>query len=59
LMTLQPKEEHPNGMSDRDLDTLFTTHKPIIFAYHGYPRQIHRLTYRRCNHKHLHVRGYK
>jgi xylulose-5-phosphate/fructose-6-phosphate phosphoketolase len=59
LMTLQPKEEHPHGMSDFEFDTLFTTDKPIIFAYHGYPWLIHRLTYRRTNHKNLHVRGYK
>ena len=59
LMTLQPKEEHPHGMSDKEFDTLFTTDKPIIFAYHGYPWLIHRLTYRRTNHKNLHVRGYK
>ena len=59
LMTLQQKEEHPHGLSDRDFDTLFTTDKPIIFAYHGYPWLIHRLTYRRTNHKNLHVRGYK
>ncbi len=56
---LQPKEEHPHGLSNRDFDTLFTTDKPIIFAYHGYPWLIHRLTYRRTNHKNLHVRGYK
>lgn len=59
LMTLQPKEEHPHGLTDKDFDTLFTTDKPIIFAYHGYPWLIHRLTYRRTNHKNLHVRGYK
>lgn len=59
LMTLQPKEEHPHGLPDKDFDTLFTTDKPIIFAYHGYPWLIHRLTYRRTNHKNLHVRGYK
>ncbi|MEE8290554.1 MAG: phosphoketolase family protein [Candidatus Tectomicrobia bacterium] len=59
LMTLQPKEVHPHGLSDREFDTLFTTDKPIIFAYHGYPWLIHRLTYRRTNHKNLHVRGYK
>ncbi|GMR03913.1 MAG: phosphoketolase family protein [Gammaproteobacteria bacterium] len=59
LMTLQSKEEHPHGLSDKDFDTLFTTDKPIIFAYHGYPWLIHRLTYRRTNHKNLHVRGYK
>lgn len=59
LMTLQPEEEHPHGLSDKEFDTLFTTDKPIIFAYHGYPWLIHRLTYRRTNHKNLHVRGYK
>jgi xylulose-5-phosphate/fructose-6-phosphate phosphoketolase len=59
LMTLQPPSEHPHGLSDRDFDTLFTTDKPIIFAYHGYPWLIHRLTYRRTNHKNLHVRGFK
>jgi xylulose-5-phosphate/fructose-6-phosphate phosphoketolase len=59
LMTLQPNTEHPHGLSDRDFDALFTTDKPIIFAYHGYPWLIHRLTYRRANHKNLHVRGYK
>ncbi len=59
LMTLQPKEEHPHGLSGWDFDALFTTDKPIIFAYHGYPWLIHRLTYRRTNHKNLHVRGYK
>ena len=59
LMTLQPKEEHPHGLSDKEFDTLFTTDKPIIFAYHGYPWLIHRLTYRRTNHKNMHVRGYK
>lgn len=59
LMTLQPHEEHPHGLSDRDFDSLFTTDKPIIFAYHGYPWLIHRLTYRRTNHRNLHVRGYK
>ncbi|MDH3309186.1 MAG: phosphoketolase family protein [Gammaproteobacteria bacterium] len=59
LMTLQPREEHPHGLSDKDFDTLFTTDKPIIFAYHGYPWLIHRLTYRRTNHPNLHVRGYK
>jgi xylulose-5-phosphate/fructose-6-phosphate phosphoketolase len=59
LMTLQPKEEHPHGLSDSDFDTLFTRDKPIIFAYHGYPWLIHRLTYRRANHPNLHVRGYK
>lgn len=59
LMTLQPRSEHPHGLSDKDFDTIFTTDKPIIFAYHGYPWLIHRLTYRRTNHKNLHVRGYK
>ncbi|NLC23941.1 MAG: phosphoketolase family protein [Oxalobacter sp.] len=59
LMVLQPSNEHPNGMPDKDFDSLFTTDKPIIFAYHGYPWLIHRLTYRRTNHKNLHVRGYK
>jgi xylulose-5-phosphate/fructose-6-phosphate phosphoketolase len=59
LMKLQPQEEHPHGLSHRDFDTLFTTNKPIIFAYHGYPWLIHRLTYRRTNHPNLHVRGYK
>jgi xylulose-5-phosphate/fructose-6-phosphate phosphoketolase len=59
LMTLQDKEEHPHGLSHKDFDTLFTTDKPIIFAYHGYPWLIHRLTYRRTNHHNLHVRGYK
>ena len=59
LMTLQPDEEHPHGLSDRDFDALFTTDKPVLFAYHGYPWLIHRLTYRRTNHDNLHVRGYK
>ncbi len=59
LMTLQPREEHPNGLSDREFDSLFTSDRPIIFAYHGYPWLIHRLTYRRTNHRNLHVRGYK
>ncbi len=59
LMKLQPQSEHPHGLSDKDFDTLFTTDKPIIFAYHGYPWLIHRLTYRRTNHHNLHVRGYK
>ncbi len=59
LMTLQPQSEHPHGLSDKDFDSLFTTDKPIIFAFHGYPWLIHRLTYRRRNHKNLHVRGYK
>jgi xylulose-5-phosphate/fructose-6-phosphate phosphoketolase len=59
LMRLQPDSEHPHGLSDRDFDTLFTTDRPIVFAYHGYPSLIHRLTYRRTNHANLHVRGYK
>jgi xylulose-5-phosphate/fructose-6-phosphate phosphoketolase len=59
LMKLQPSSEHPHGLSDRDFDALFTKDKPIIFAFHGYPWLIHRLTYRRTNHKNLHVRGYK
>jgi len=59
LMTLQPQSEHPHGLSDRDFDALFTKTKPVIFAYHGYPWLIHRLTYRRANHNNLHVRGYK
>ena len=59
LMTLQSESEHPHGLSDKDFDTLFTTDKPVIFAFHGYPTLIHRLTYRRVNHKNLHVRGYK
>jgi xylulose-5-phosphate/fructose-6-phosphate phosphoketolase len=59
LMTLQPQSEHPHGLSDKDFDSLFTKDKPIIFAFHGYPWLIHRLVYRRSNHKNLHVRGYK
>ena len=59
LMTLQPPEEHPNGLPDAEFDALFTPDKPVIFAYHGYPWLIHRLTYRRTNHANLHVRGYK
>ncbi|RNA64574.1 phosphoketolase family protein [Prosthecochloris sp. ZM_2] len=59
LMTLQPHEEHPHGLPDRHFDDIFTTDRPIIFAYHGYPWLIHRLTYRRTNHRNLHVRGYK
>jgi xylulose-5-phosphate/fructose-6-phosphate phosphoketolase len=59
LMKLQPTSEHPHGLSDRDFDSLFTTEKPVIFAFHGYPWLIHRLTYRRNNHHNLHVRGYK
>ena len=59
LMRLQPKTEHPHGLADLAFDALFTTDKPVIFAYHGYPWLIHRLTYRRNNHGNLHVRGYK
>jgi xylulose-5-phosphate/fructose-6-phosphate phosphoketolase len=59
LMKLQPQKEHPHGLSDSDFDVLFTKDKPVIFAFHGYPWLIHRLTYRRTNHKNLHVRGYK
>ncbi len=59
LMTLQPQSEHPHGMSDADFDALFTRDKPVIFAFHGYPMLIHRLTYRRTNHDNIHVRGYK
>ena len=59
LMTLQPRSEHPHGLSDKDFDVIFTPDKPTIFAFHGYPWLIHRLTYRRANHAHLHVRGYK
>jgi len=59
LMRLQPEIEHPHGLSDSEFDRLFTRDKPIIFAYHGYPMQIHRLTYRRTNHSNLHVRGFK
>jgi len=59
LMRLQPCTEHPHGLSDKDFDILFTKDKPVIFAFHGYPWLIHRLTYRRTNHQNLHVRGYK
>jgi len=59
LMTIQPSTEHPHGLTDNDFDSLFTVDKPVIFAYHGYPWLIHRLTYRRHNHDNLHVRGYK
>ncbi|MGZ4480522.1 MAG: phosphoketolase family protein, partial [Nocardioidaceae bacterium] len=59
LMRLQDEREHPHGLSDREFDTIFTPDKPVIFAYHGYPWLIHRLTYRRANHANLHVRGYK
>ncbi len=59
LMRLQPSSEHPHGLSDPEFDSLFTTSRPVVFAYHGYPWLIHRLTYRRRNHDNIHVRGYK
>ena len=59
LMRLQPQSEHPHGLSDTDFDDLFTTDKPVVFAFHAYPWSIHRLTYRRTNHENIHVRGYK
>jgi xylulose-5-phosphate/fructose-6-phosphate phosphoketolase len=59
LMTLQPQTQHPHGLPDHDFDGLFTTNKPIIFAYHGYPSLIHRLAYKRTNHDNIHVRGYQ
>ena len=59
LMTLQPQSEHPHGLSDREFDSIFTADKPVVFAFHGYPWLIHRLTYRRTNHPNIHVRGYK
>jgi len=59
LMRLQPDSEHPHGLSDHEFDTIFTSDRPIVFAYHGYPWLIHRLAYRRTNHANLHVRGYK
>jgi xylulose-5-phosphate/fructose-6-phosphate phosphoketolase len=59
LMALEPPSEHPHGLSDRDFDDIFTRDKPVVFAFHGYPRLIHQLTYRRTNHRNIHVRGYK
>ncbi len=59
LMRLQPDSEHPHGLPDREFDALFTRDKPVIFAYHGYPWLIHRLSYRRANHANIHVRGFK
>jgi xylulose-5-phosphate/fructose-6-phosphate phosphoketolase len=59
LMRLQPDQEHPHGLPDRQFNALFTRDRPVIFAYHGYPTLIHRLTYRRDNHQNIHVRGYK
>jgi xylulose-5-phosphate/fructose-6-phosphate phosphoketolase len=58
-MKLVPQSEHPHGLSDKDFDLLFTADKPVIFAFHGYPWLIHRLSYRRANHRNFHVRGYK
>ena len=59
LMKLQSEREHPHGLSDKEFDALFTTNKPVIFAYHGYPTLVHRLTYNRTNHQNIHVHGYK
>jgi xylulose-5-phosphate/fructose-6-phosphate phosphoketolase len=59
LMRLQPPSAHPHGLSDADFDAFFTTRTPVIFAFHGYPALIHRLTYRRTNHENFHVRGYQ
>lgn len=59
LMKLEPETEHPHGLSDPDFDALFTKDKPIVFAFHGYPWLVHRMTYRRTNHENMHVRGYK
>ena len=59
LTTLQPKDQHPHGLCDRDFDGMFTCDKPVIFAYHGYPHLIHRLTYNRTNHDGTHVRGFE
>ncbi len=59
LMKLQPDTEHPHGLTDRDFDALFTKDKPVVFAFHGYPWLVHRMTYKRTNHENIHVRGYK
>jgi xylulose-5-phosphate/fructose-6-phosphate phosphoketolase len=59
LMALQPRREHPHGLTDEEFDALFTKNRPVVFAFHGYPWLIHRLAYRRTNHDNLHVRGYK
>ena len=59
LMKLQPDTEHPHGLTDRDFDALFTKDKPVVFAFHGYPWLLHRMTYKRTNHENIHVRGYK
>ena len=58
-MSLQPREEHPHGLSEKDFDRIFTRDRPVIFAYHGYPYMIHRLAYNRANHKNLHVKGFR
>jgi xylulose-5-phosphate/fructose-6-phosphate phosphoketolase len=58
-MTLQPASEHPHGLPDEEFDALFTRDRPVVFAFHGYPSLIHRLAYRRANHRNLHVRGFK
>jgi xylulose-5-phosphate/fructose-6-phosphate phosphoketolase len=59
LMVLQPQSEHPHGLEDQDFDELFTINRPVIFAFHGYPAMIHKLTYRRHNHENIHVRGFR
>jgi xylulose-5-phosphate/fructose-6-phosphate phosphoketolase len=59
LMRLQPESEHPHGLPDAEFDTIFTRDRPIVFAFHGYPTLVHRLTYKRTNHENLHVRGFK
>jgi xylulose-5-phosphate/fructose-6-phosphate phosphoketolase len=59
LMTLQPKSQHPHGLDDREYEAVFTRDRPVIFAYHGYPYLIHRLTYKRSNHDHMHVHGFE
>ncbi|MFA6472898.1 MAG: phosphoketolase, partial [Candidatus Latescibacterota bacterium] len=59
LMRLQPQSEHPHGLADKAFDELFTKDRPVVFAFHGYPSLIHKLTYRRTNHENIHVRGYK
>jgi xylulose-5-phosphate/fructose-6-phosphate phosphoketolase len=59
LMALQPESEHPHGLSDDDFDELFTRHQPVIFAFHGFPAVVHKLTYKRRNHDNFHVRGFK
>jgi len=59
LMSLEPSTEHPHGLSDREFDSTFTTDRPVIFAFHGYPTLIHRLTYKRTNHQNFHVHGYR